>query len=190
MRYDAGRAATSCHLVGSSAKHQAISREEMNREEQVQTLGSLYLLYRFHAAELQKVGFTNTEAFWLNFASLPFLPWDTLSENRLHLTPVLRLYLGIYQYNAPDPLKPEAIPAFLELLADRHRMAKHIASIEDASQREVELGRFALPGEKDTARIARASSIVLHSIAEWQRQEGEDRLPCVLVDDLDEGSVT
>lgn len=129
------------------------------------------------------------EAFWLSFASLPFLPWDRSSEKRLLLTQVLRLYLGIYQYNAPGLLKPEAVPAFLELLADRYRMAKQIAAIEDPSQLEVELGRFALPGEKDSARIARASSIVRCSIAEWQKQEGEDRLPCALVDDLDDAPV-
>jgi len=174
--------------VGSATEHHAIWREEMNRGEQVQTLGSLYLLYKFHAAALRKVGFTPMEAFWLNFASLPFLPWDASSGNRLYLTQVLRLYLGIHQYNAPGVLKPEAIPSFLELLADRYRMAKRIAAIDDPSQLGIELGRFALPGEKDTGRITGASSIVFHSIAEWQKQEGEDRLPCVLVDDLGDAS--
>jgi len=159
---------------------------QMDRAEQVQTLGSLYLLYKLHAAALQEVGFTPKEAFWLNFASLPFLPWDTSSENKLHLTQVLRLYVGIYQHNVPGVLKPEAIPAFLELLADRYRMAKQMASIQDASQQEIALRRFALPREKNAAKIAKASSVVLHSIAEWQKQEGEDRLPCVLIEDLDE----
>ncbi len=160
----------------------------MDREEQLQALGSLYLLHRFHASELQKAGFTKMEAFWLNFASLPFLPWDSASEDQLHLTQVLRLYVGIHQYNAPGVLKPEAVPAFLELLADRYRMARDIAAIEDPSRQEVELGRFALPGEKDPARIAKAVSIVRCSITEWQKQEGEDRLPCSLVDDLNNAS--
>ena len=183
-----GTIGSSDNVLGRLAGGLVFGAMWMDREEQVQTLGSLYLLHKFHAAALQKVGFTPIEAFWLNFASLPFLPWDTSSENRLSLTQVLRLYLGIYQYNALGVLKAESIPAFLELLADRYRMAKQIASTEDASQLEVQLGRFALPGEKDTARIMKASSIVLHCIAEWQKQEGEDRLPCVLIEDLDEAS--
>ncbi len=157
----------------------------MDRPEQVQVLGSLYLLYKSHSMQLQAVGYTKTEAFWLNFACLPFLPWAEQSQDQLKLTQVLRLYLGIHQYNTGGDLKPEAVPAFLELLADRYRMAKDIAAVEDASQRERELGRFALPGERDRARSTRAASIVLHTIAEWQKQEGQDRLPCALVEDID-----
>lgn len=160
----------------------------MNREAQVQALGSLYLLHKFNTAELQKVGFAKLEAFWLSFTAVPFLPWDTLSPDTLHLTQVLRLYLGIYQYNALGTLKPEAVPAFLELLADRYRMARQIASTEDRQQLAVELGHFALPGERDAARIAKASSVLFHSIAEWGKQEGEERLPCTLVDDVSDAS--
>jgi hypothetical protein len=157
----------------------------MDRQQQVDTLGSLYLLCKSHSAQLQAAGYTTMEAFWLNFACLPFLPWAEQSKNRLHLTQVLRLYLGIYQYNTGNSIKPEAIPAFLELLADRYRMARKIAAIEDASRLERELGRFALPGEHDTARMTKAASIVLHTMAEWQKQTGDDRLPCMLVEDID-----
>ncbi len=157
----------------------------MNRQEQVDALGSLYLLYKSHSAQLQAVGYTKTEAFWLNFGCLPFLPWAERSANRLHLTQVLRLYLGIYQYNTGADIQPEAVPAFLELLVDRYRMARKMAAIEDASQLERELGRFALPGEDDTARTTRAAAIVLHTIAEWQKQTGDERLPCMLVEDME-----
>ena len=160
----------------------------MTRQQQVQALGSLYLLYKSHSAQLEAVGYTKTEAFWLNFGCLPFLPWAKQSENRLNLTQVLRLYLGIHQYNTGGVIKPEAIPAFLELLVDRYRMAKDIAAIEDPSQLEMELGRFALPGEHDVARTTRAASIVPHTMAEWQRQTGDDRLPCMLVEDIDGAS--
>jgi hypothetical protein len=162
--------------------------DAMDRQQQVQSLGSLYLLYRSHSAQLEAVGYTKEEAFWLNFACLPFLPWAEQSEDRLNLTQVLRLYLGIHQYNTGGAVRPEAIPAFLELLVDRYRMAKDIAAIEDVSQLETELGRFALPGEHDTARATRAASIVLHTIAEWQRQQPGDRLPCMLVEDIDGAS--
>ncbi len=128
------------------------------------------------------------EAFWLHFACLPFLPWAEHSENRLGLTEVLRLYVGIYQHNMNGDIKPEAISAFLELLVDRYRMAKDIGSREDGSQLEMELGRFALAGEHDTDRRVRAASIVLHTIVEWRKQTGEDPLPCMLVEDVDDAA--
>jgi hypothetical protein len=160
----------------------------MDQQQQVEALGSLYLLYKSHSAQLEAVGYTPTEAFWLNFVCLPFLPWAEHSENRLKLTAVLRLYVGIYQHNTGDHLKPEVIPAFLELLVDRYRMAREIAAIADASHLDRELGRFALPGERDAARATRAGSIVRHTMAEWQKQTGDDRLPCMLVEDIDEAS--
>jgi hypothetical protein len=158
----------------------------MNGQPQIEALGSLYLLYKSHSAQLQEVGYTGTEAFWLNFGCLPFLPWAEQSKNRLTLTQVLRLYLGIYQHSAGGDVRPEAVAAFLELLADRYRMAKQIATIEDASQLERELAHIALPGEHDPARAARAGSIVLHTIAEWRKLTGNDRLPCMLVEDIDD----
>jgi hypothetical protein len=155
----------------------------MDQEQQVEALGSLYLLYKAHSAQLEAVGYTPTEAFWLNFVCLPFLPWAEQSKDQLNLTAVLRLYVGIYQHNTGDHLKPEAVPAFLELLVDRYRMARDIAAIEDAAELQRELGRFALPEEQDTARTTRAAAIVLQTIAEWQEQTGDERLPCMLVED-------
>ncbi len=160
----------------------------MDQQQQVEALGSLYLLYKFHSAQLEAVGYTPTEAFWLNFVCLPFLPWAKQAENRLKLTAVLRLYVGIYQHNTGDRLKPEAVPAFLELLLDRYRMAREIAGIADAAQVERELGRFALPGEHDNTRTSRAGAIVLHTIVEWQKQTDDERLPCMLVEDIDDVS--
>jgi len=156
----------------------------MNREERVQLLGSLYLLYKFHAEELAKVGYTTKEAFWLNFTCLPFLPWDDQSGDKIYLTEVLRLYLGIYQYNTKSSISPENVPAFLEMLVDRYRMGKNIVTIKDQSQVNIQLGRLALPEERDTDKLTRAASIVLHTIAEWQSQMGQQRLPCMLAEDI------
>jgi hypothetical protein len=161
----------------------------MNGQPQIEALGSLYLLYKSHSAQLQEVGYTQTEAFWLNFGCLPFLPWAEESADRLTLTQVLRLYLGIYQYSAGGDLKGEGVAAFLELLADRYRMIRKMAAGMDASRVASELGRFALPGEHDAARTTRAGALVLRTIAEWRKLTGDDRLPCMLVEDIDDASI-
>jgi hypothetical protein len=150
----------------------------------VDVLASLYLLYKFHTDELTKVGYSKEEAFWLNYACLPFLPWTEQSENEILLTQVVRLYLGIYQFNTGSAIKPENVPAFIELLIDRYRMAKDVVLIEDQEQLRMELGRFALAHHGEPPKLIEAGSIILETMAEWRNQTGSERLPCRLVEDV------
>ena len=112
------------------------------------------------------------------------LPWNESSENEIPLTEVVRLYLGIYQFNTASAIKPENVPPFIELLIDRYRMAKDLVLIEDEEQLKMELGRFVLAHQGDPPRLIRAGSIVLATIAEWRSQTGEERLTCRLVEDV------
>lgn len=156
----------------------------MNEDGIAHVLGWLYLLYKYQAQELRKMGYSCAQAFWLNFACLPFLPWDRKAQDQVTLTQVLQLYLGIHQFNTDNALKPQAIPAFIELLIDRYKMARNLVGNQEESRLTLELGRFALPGEQDTAKLNQAASIVLSTIAEWQKQSGQERLPCRLMEDI------
>lgn len=156
----------------------------MDDNSKTNVIGSLYLLYKSHVSELCKVGYSIEHAFWLDFACLPFLPWDDQAKDQINLSQVLELYVGIYQFNTNSSLQPMDIPAFINLLIDRYRMAKDIVAMEDKSRRSLELGKFALPGEKDAAKLKLAGSIVFHTIEEWQKQQGRERLPCRLVEDI------
>lgn len=155
----------------------------MKDTAQTQTLASLYLLYKHHVRELRKAGFSPKEAFWLHFGCLPFLPWDEQAQEQIPLTQVLRLYVGTYQHDVDDPINPEGVSAFLQLLIDRYRMAGETVSDTDRLHRERKLGSFLLPGATSAGRAAVAISILLHTIAEWKKQDGNQRLPCALVDD-------
>ena len=151
---------------------------------QAQVLGSLYLLYRAHARGLCGVGYSREEASWLHCACLPSLPWQMQAKEKITLTQILRLYVGIYQYEWRDVIEPEHVPAFLELLIDRYRMAAQIMSTGDPQASYDELARFALPGVSDVAKLGQAAGIVRHTIGEWQTQGADERLPCALVDDI------
>ncbi len=155
----------------------------MTHPEQTQILTSVYLLYGHHVRELQKAGFSPKEAFWLHFGCLPFLPWDEQSQERITLTQILRLYVGVYQRDVDDPIPPEGVPAFLQLLIDRYRMAAETMSETDPSHRQRMLGSFLLPGTTRAGKAAVAISILLHTLEEWQKQDGNERLSCALVDD-------
>lgn len=150
-----------------------------------QILASAYLLYKYHARELQKAGFSVLDAFWLNLTCLPFLPWDEDAADKILLSEILRLYVGIYQYSTQGSLRPEDLPAFIELLADRYRMAKEIVSGDQGQDAYVDLVRFVLPRETDAARCRDAAAIVMSTIVAWQEQTGQERLPCALWEDIE-----
>jgi hypothetical protein len=157
----------------------------MDRSAKTQILVSVYLLYKHHAKELQKAGFSALDAFWLNLTCLPFLPWDEYATDKILLTEVLRLYVGIYQYSSQGSLRPEDVPAFIELLADRYRMAKQAVSGDRGQEAQVELMRFVLPRETDAARCRDAATIVMSTIMAWQEQTGQEQLPCALWEDIE-----
>lgn len=154
----------------------------MKNTAQTQILASLYLLYKHHATELQKAGLSPREAFWLHFGCLPFLPWDEQAQEQITLTQILRLYVGVYQRDVDDPIPPEGVPAFLQLLIDRYRMAAETMSDTDPLHRQRMLASFLLPGATAAGKAAVVILILLHTLAEWQKQDGNESLPCALVD--------
>jgi hypothetical protein len=156
----------------------------VDNNSKTDVLGSLYLLYKSHVNEISKLGYSIEQAFWLDFACLPFLPWDDQAKDKINLSQVIKLYIGIYQFNTNNSLKPMDIPTFMNLLIDRYKMAKDIVAMEDKSRQSLELGKFALPGEKDTKKLMFAGSIVFRTIIEWQKQQGQEKLPCKLVEDI------
>ena len=60
---------------------------------------SLYEFYTEHTTALQNVGYGRSEAFWIHFGCLPFLPWDDQSENKMNLS---RLRRGLFDFSTYD----------------------------------------------------------------------------------------
>ena len=145
---------------------------------------SLYAFHMEHRRQLANAGYSTSEAFWLNFACLPFLPWDDKSENEVGLTQLLKLYLEIYKDNVDRNLKPQNEQAFVSLLKERFDMVRQIISKADPSQLRLELGRFILPGESDVVKRKEAALIVLNTTVEWEKQRPQDSIPCKLVEDI------
>lgn len=156
----------------------------MAPDDLIDLIGSLYLLSRAHISKLRGSGYPFKEAFWIDFACLPFLPWDCESTKELHLSQVIRLYLGIWQFGTRESIKPEHSPAFIEILIDRYRMVQAISATENPRLLKIEIGRLALPGEKDLEKLSQAGSIVLATAEEFAEQRKKHCLPCRLVDDV------
>ena len=158
----------------------------MDSEGFSETMGSLYLFCEGHSKDLRDAGYSPTEAFWISFACLPFLPWSNWSENKILLSRVLRLYLGIYQHYIDPRMKAESEPDFLDLLRDRYYKVKEIVSAADLSQldSDPQLSSFIIPGSNRSEKQTHAGLVVLNSKLEWERQKSHEPLSCMLVEDI------
>jgi len=145
---------------------------------------SLYEFCTEHTTALQNAGYSRSEAFWLHFACLPFLPWDDQSENKIKLSQVFSLYASIYRDNIDGNVKAEDEPAFIKLLQERHKMILDLMSTDNTMQLALEVGRFVLPGQNDPTKCTHAGLIVLSTKDEWEQQRQENTIPCKLIEDV------
>ena len=83
-------------------------------------LQSIRWMHREHVKGLRGLGYSPKEAFWLDFACLPFLPWDRAAGPEMRLSVILRLYADIHR-STVGPVEPADAQAFLDLLKQRYR---------------------------------------------------------------------
>ena len=146
-----------------------------------EVLKSIRWMHQEHVKDLCELGYSPKEAFWLDFACLPFLPWDGANGSEMPLSRILRLYADLYR-STIDSLDPGDEPAFVELLRQRyHRVRQVVAaspepSSGDAARRTSE-GRDAGP-----AKWALGGLIVLRTAREWQAHQAG--FPCRLMENL------
>jgi len=157
----------------------------MDREEFSGTMESLYLFCKDHSENLQDAGYSHEEAFWISFACLPFLPWSNWSENKILLSRILRLYLGMYQHFVAPDMSAKNEADFLDLLRDRYYKVKEILSaVDPAKLDDSELSSFVLPNANESEKQTHSGLVVLNSKIEWERQKRSDPLPCMFVEDI------
>jgi hypothetical protein len=131
--------------------------------------------------DLCELGYSPREAFWLDFACLPFLPWDGANGSEMPLSRILRLYADLYR-STIDSLDPEDESAFVELLRQRyHRMRQVVAAAPEPSCRGT-TGPTLAGTDAGPTKWALGGLIVLRTAREWQRHQAG--FPCRLMEDL------
>jgi hypothetical protein len=144
-------------------------------------LESIRWMQREHVRDLSRLGYSAREAFWLDFACLPFLPWDGTAAGEMPLTWVLRLYADIYRH-AFGSLGRWDERAFVELLRQRyHRMKQAVAASNETASNAAAGGA---PPEKgaEPAKCALGGLVVLQTARAWQAHHAA--FPCRLREDL------
>jgi hypothetical protein len=146
-------------------------------------LQSIRWMHREHVKDLRGLGYSPKEAFWLDFACLPFLPWDKTAGPEMRLSAILKLYADIHR-STVGPVKPADTQAFLSLLKQRYRTIRQRISELGARARE-EVGRQQIGGvgpQLGETKEALASLIVMQTAHEWGRHRSA--FPCRLVEDI------
>ncbi len=144
-------------------------------------LDSLRWMHQEHVRALRELGYSPQEAFWLDFACLPFLPWDGADGREMPLSRLLWLYADLYR-STIHSLDPADEPAFVELLRQRyHRMRQVVAGSPEPSS-DGTACRTSEAMETGPAKCALGGLIVLWTARAWQRHPAG--FPCRLRENL------
>lgn len=140
-------------------------------------------MHEEHVKDLRGLGYSPKEAFWLDFACLPFLPWDKTAGPEMRLSMILRLYADIHS-STVGPVSSAEMQAFLALLKQRYRTIRQRILESAALAREGANCQPVVAGGPRTgdAKEALASVIVMQTAREWGRHRSA--FPCRLVEDI------
>mgnify|MGYP006280870805 FL=1 len=147
--------------------------------QQQEILQAIRWIHREHVSHLQRLGYSAREAFWLNLACLPFLPWDRGACTEMPLSRVLGVYADLYR-STVEPLASDDEQAFLKLLRQRYMSIRQVIARSDGCGGAD--GNGSAGGNSSGAvKWDQAGAIVSQTAEEWQKHEGA--FPCRLVED-------
>ncbi len=145
-------------------------------------LQSIRWMHKEHVKDLRGLGYSPKEAFWLDFACLPFLPWDKTAGPEVRLSVILKLYADIHCATV-GPVKFADTQAFLDLLKRRYRTIREKMAESGTRDREGTARQQANAGpQTPDAKEAMAGVIVMQTAREWGQHRTS--FPCRLVEDL------
>ncbi|MGE5293264.1 MAG: hypothetical protein ACM3VT_00395 [Solirubrobacterales bacterium] len=161
-----------------------LSRLEEVRPSWLQEiLQSIRWMHQEHVKDLRGLGYSPKEAFWLDFACLPFLPWDKAAGPELRLSMILGLYADIHR-STLGSLEPVNAQAFLSLLKQRYRTIRQ--KVAESGGPAAESTRPQTPAESKPptgdSKEALAGLIVMRTAREWGQHRSA--FPCRLVEDI------
>jgi hypothetical protein len=146
----------------------------------LEVLQSIRWMHQEHVKDLHQLGYSPKEAFWLDFACVPFLPWSRSARGSIGLSRVLDLYVDLYRRTV-GPLEPADSRSFTALLRQRFYSVRQTVVVQGGLQHDgarVDASAWADPRQQ---KWALAGLIVLWTARQWQ--EHPSAFPCRLVDD-------
>jgi hypothetical protein len=154
--------------------------QEVQPDWSHEVLDSIRWMHQEHEKDLCKLGYSPKEAFWVDFACLPFLPWNGAAHGRMQLSTILDLYTDLYRQTG-DPFMPVDARAFTALLRQRFYSVQQMVALSGGLHQDGP--RIDASGWKDAGqqKWALAGLVVLWTARQWQ--EHPSAFPCKLVDE-------
>jgi len=146
-----------------------------------EVLKSIQWMHQEHVKGLRQLGYSDREAFWLDFACLPFLPWDGANGREMPLSRILRLYAEIYR-STIESLDPAQEQAFVGLLRQRYHRMRQVVSLAPEPSAGGPAGRPSGRVDAEPAKWALGGLIVQWTARAWQTHRAG--FPCRLLEDL------
>jgi len=157
--------------------------EEVRPNWLQEVLQSIRWMHQEHVKDLRGLGYSPKEAFWLDFACLPFLPWNKTTGPELRLSMILGLYADIHRstVGSQDSVNPQA---FVGLLKQRYRtIRRQVAeSAKPAADAGNSQARADSKPSEGGSKVAMAGVIVMRTASEWGQHRSA--FPCRLVEDI------
>lgn len=146
-------------------------------------LQSIRWMHQEHVKDLRGLGYSPKEAFWLDFACLPFLPWDKTKGPELRLSMILGLYADIHRSTVGSQ-EPVNAQAFLSLLKQRYRTIRRQVAESGAPAPKATPPQTSVDSKPPTgdSKEALAGFIVMRTASEWGQHRSA--FPCRLVEDI------
>jgi len=146
-------------------------------------LQSIRWMHQEHVKDLRGLGYSPKEAFWLDFACLPFLPWNKAAGPELRLSTILGLYADIHRSTVGSQ-ESVNMQAFVELLKQRYSAIRQ--RVAESAKSAPENTRSQAPTDSKSSeggsKVALAGVIVMRTASEWGQHRSA--FPCRLVEDI------
>ena len=145
-------------------------------------LQSIRWMHREHVKDLRGLGYSPKEAFWLDFACLPFLPWDKAAGPELRLSTILSALRGHPSLHRRSPWSPRARRrSSICSNKDIARSARRSRESDGPTPKPAGLDPSVCT-EKGPPKWALAGLIITRTAREWRQHRSV--FPCRLVEDV------
>jgi len=142
-------------------------------------LQSIGWMHQEHVQDLGRLGYSPKEAFWLDFACLPFLPWNASAPGSIELSTVLDVYADLYHLTVGPPESDGE--SFTALLRQRYDHVRRLVVASGGLHHDgarIDASGWTNSGQR---KWALAGLIVLWTARQWQQHPSA--FPCRLVED-------
>jgi hypothetical protein len=135
----------------------------------------LYDTYIYQTNHLQKYGYAKEEAFWIHFASVPFMPWSGKTRNVVPLSHLIKFYNQVYNYEIMQGKSGKSKAFIRNLLQEKFDLTYALAKQSFASELNLEfaldIATCIFPHINNISKLTLSGLVIMNAKPIYQRVE-------------------